>query len=308
MTYSFTSATAYGSLMLMGEHSVLHGAKAVVGATSQSLRASITPRDDRRITIQSNLGHYATQLDHIVPNHTFRFALGSIGYCQKQLPLSRGFDIHYQSTIPTTIGMGSSAATIVATTEACFQLCGEELDKHALWQHSQCIVRQIQGRGSGADLCAAIYGGLCVFNIHDGWTRAIDSPLMSTLYWALHYSGYKTTTDKVLKLTQQLEQQSPDKANAIYCTMATLTEDFITALDNQDPIRLGHSMHAYQQQMVALGVSDTMLDTMVKRLNHHSDIVAAKISGSGLGDCVLSVGTTKAVSILPECPHYHIPF
>ena len=52
-------ASAPGSLMLMGEHAVLHGKKALVCAIDQRISVSLTPREDARISIVSALGEYS---------------------------------------------------------------------------------------------------------------------------------------------------------------------------------------------------------------------------------------------------------
>jgi mevalonate kinase len=42
--------------------------------------------------------------------------------------------------------------------------------------------------------------------------------------------------------------------------------------------------------MVELNVSDAILDALVSRARAEIDVTAAKISGSGLGDCILAMG------------------
>ncbi len=52
----------------------------------------------------------------------------------------------------------------------------------------------------------------------------------------------------------------------------------------------------YQKLMTQLGVNDDTLESIINDLNGCLDIHAAKISGSGLGDCVLGIGKTKNCS------------
>ena len=302
-----TEASAYGSVMLMGEHSVLHGAKAVVSATEQTLTASIAARDDHIISIDSALGKYSAPITDLSANHTFRFVLASLRYCITNLHLTQGFHLDYRSTIPTTVGLGSSAASVVATVKACYQFVKQPIDNHQLWQICKTIIIAVQGRGSGADLCAAIYGGVCVFNTEQGLLARINSTLLSKLHWQLHYCGYKESTDKVLAKTAELEQQHPQKVTTIYQTMAKLTEDFIHYLEQENSTAVGQTMFAYQQQMVALQVSDKTLDGMVQQLQREPNIIGAKISGSGLGDCVLSVATVETQR-LTEHKSYALSF
>ena len=49
-------SSAPGSLMISGEHAVLHGRHALVGAVDQRVRVMLTPRADDTIRICSALG------------------------------------------------------------------------------------------------------------------------------------------------------------------------------------------------------------------------------------------------------------
>ena len=53
---------------------------------------------------------------------------------------------------------------------------------------------------------------------------------------------------------------------------------------------LGHVCSMQQGFMVALGVSTFLLDTLVWQLKELG-VLGAKISGSGLGDCVIGLGS-----------------
>jgi mevalonate kinase len=299
------SERAYANLMLIGEHSVLYGASAVVAATQQQLTATIKIRTDSQIHILSELENYSATINNLPPNKKLRFAIASIAYAIKHLKLKQGFELCYQSTIPTTIGMGSSAAVVVATIKACYRLSAIPIDNQQLWQHCKNIIIAVQGRGSGADLCASIYGGVCLFNTKQGFIRYLNSPLLSTHYWQLHYTGYKETTDNVLLKTKQFEQQSPETVKAIYQKMANLSNQFVTHFEQANPIALGETLNNYQKLMKALQVSDNTIDSMINKLQQHPTILGAKISGSGLGDCVLSLSSSNsAQTIIPEYKHY----
>ena len=53
---------------------------------------------------------------------------------------------------------------------------------------------------------------------------------------------------------------------------------------------MGRFMSKYQLLMEDLGVSDAKLDQMIRDARRHQGLLAAKISGSGLGDCILAFG------------------
>ncbi|MDX1353141.1 MAG: hypothetical protein R3254_09015, partial [Thiomicrorhabdus sp.] len=68
------------------------------------------------------------------------------------------------------------------------------------------------------------------------------------------------------------------------------------ALQNNQLDEFYQACHDYQYWMNELGVNDTTLQNLIDAMRSCPSISAAKISGSGLGDCVLGVGT------LNTCP------
>ena len=68
----------------------------------------------------------------------------------------------------------------------------------------------------------------------------------------------------------------------------------ITAARLRDWPVFAEQLNAYQDLMVELRVSDPMLDALVARARSEAGVMAAKISGSGLGDCILALGPLVA--------------
>jgi mevalonate kinase len=59
----------------------------------------------------------------------------------------------------------------------------------------------------------------------------------------------------------------------------------------------------YQGLMDALGVNDLALSDIIYSLRKSEVILGAKISGSGLGDCVIALGTDDSLAL----PYEMIP-
>src|SRR5438045_3958935 len=71
-------ASAPGSLMLLGEYAVLHGQHALVCAIDKRMTVTLSPRDDKKILIESALGHYETTLSDLKLVSPFRFVLATL--------------------------------------------------------------------------------------------------------------------------------------------------------------------------------------------------------------------------------------
>ena len=57
--------------------------------------------------------------------------------------------------------------------------------------------------------------------------------------------------------------------------------------------KLGQLMAVQQGLMTSLGVNQPRLQSMIDELNALPTILGAKISGSGLGDCVVGLGNVS---------------
>lgn len=277
-------ATAPGSIMITGEHAVVYGHKAIVAAIEQRISVTLTPRSDRLIRITSEIAEpLETSLDHLDSGGAYRFILAAIARYASEFPT--GFVLNITSQINPTLGLGSSAAVTVATLGALFRYLGKPtLDVHA---RAHAIILDIQGRGSGADLAASYQGGMLAYQAPP---KAMIQPLPHPPQLSLCYCGYKTPTAEVLeRIATRMEGQEVN-FDALYHDMGGEADNAIHAAETQDWARFATSLNGYQSLMEDLGVSDQTLDQIIAKARADKTVLAAKISGSGLGDCVVALG------------------
>jgi mevalonate kinase len=285
MTLRAVQASAPGSLMLMGEHAVLRGKPAIVCAISKRMKVKLTPRKDKSVQMHSALGEHETTLDELVPNESFRFVLGAIRACRKGL--SQGFELEIQSEMSHQMGLGTSAAVTVATLAALTGAQGKAIDPGKLLECGAKVIRKVQGGvGSGADVAASAYGGcLRFFAKTQEVVKLSPAPQLTVLY-----SGNKTPTPEVIAIVEKNRKKQP----AIYAKLDELIGDVVQqafeAATCGDWETLGRLMNINQGLMDALGVNNAKLAELVYKLREDPKILGSKISGSGLGDCVVGLG------------------
>ena len=117
---SCIKVSAPGSLMLTGEHAVLHGSPAATCAVDKRIYLTLTPRTDRKVHIESPLGSLDTTLDNLPQQGQFTFIIEAI----RQVRLNTGIDIKTESEFSSTVGLGSSAAVTVCICMALNTLKG----------------------------------------------------------------------------------------------------------------------------------------------------------------------------------------
>ncbi|WP_143821048.1 mevalonate kinase [Motiliproteus sp. MSK22-1] len=290
-------ASAPGTLMLMGEHSVLKGELAIACAVEQRIFVTLKPIEQRELQITSVLGDYQDSLDSIKDNTELRFALQAVRDVADQLP--SGLSLVIESEFSHQVGLGSSAAVTVAITAAIDHWLRGAVDKQAVFERSLAAMLSVQGRGSGTDIAASTYGALIAYRVEP----VEITPLACVPQIALFYCGYKTPTPEVLARVESEDRRFPELYGQLYRLMGKVTQQAVVAARSQDWPLLGQLMNYYQGLMDSLGVNDRKLADIIYRLRESDGVYGAKISGSGLGDCVISLGELQQLDI----PYEQIP-
>jgi mevalonate kinase len=265
--------SAPGSMMLFGEHSVLRGKHAIVLALAKRIYVTLEPRSDHLIRIDSHLGQLATSLSDIVVHPPFQYVLQTL----QSFPPSCGLNITITSEMSSTMGVGTSAAVVVALLGGLATLSGKNTDQ--LFTNALQIVRHVQGLGSGADIMASIKGGIGLYRAN----QYQSLPMPVTLFAA--YSGSKMATPEVVHHVSSQFANYPQLLQSLDDTNDVLALEAAKCLTNEKC--LGELLNAGAGIMEAFGVHTKQLAEFLWKLREQSHGV--KLSGSGLGDCAIGV-------------------
>ena len=273
--------------MLLGEHAVLHGELALVCAVSRRIHVTLTPRKDRTIRISSALGRHSTSVDKIKPSKPFRFVIAAIRKYARRLP--SGFDLKIDSKFSHKVGLGSSAAVTVALLAVLSKWLEGSFNQRKLLLDGVSVIRETQGLGSGADVAASVYGGIVSYR-----AKPIQAMKLNAAYpLTVIYSGSKMPTVEVVRLVEKSRKASPVVYGAIFRMMGQSSRQAAAAIRRKNWKAVGAIMNLNQLLMAASGVSNGKLAAIVRLLLSDPAILGAKISGSGLGDCVIGLGKAK---------------
>lgn len=280
-------ASAPGSLMLMGEHAVLHGKLALVCALDKRMIVTLEPRADNKIQITSALGSFTTKLSQLNITPPFQFVLATLKTFQKQMP--SGCSIAITSQFSDKIGFASSAAvtvSLIATLAAWLNVSLSPLD---MIHTAIKIVRQVQGLGSGADVAACVIGGIIAYKASPLSIEKLPYSYPLTIV----YSGSKTPTVEVVKHVEKYFKSQPALFEQVCQLIGLCSEQARKAICSENWIEVGKIMTIHQGLMDALQVNTPQLATIIQALMSFPSILGAKISGSGLGDCVVGLGSLE---------------
>lgn len=295
---SAITTSAPGSLMLLGEHAVLHGKQALVCAINRRITVHLSPLPDRTVRVLSALGDYVSTLDELAGYPSLKFVLQAVRRHLDRIP--SGFELRIDSEFSADIGFGSSAAVTVATHAALMRwINGKVPRREDVFNAALETVHAVQGRGSGADLAASVFGGIVGFSTHPEF-----EPVEVSLPLTAVYCGYKTPTVEVIQKVEALRSEDPAKYDRIYSEMDMGVREALAALKEEDWTLFGLTLDRGQQLMDEMGVNTPELQEIVTELRNHPDISGAKISGSGLGDCAVGIGNAPLAEL--GYPVYHL--
>lgn len=292
------TVSAPGSLMLLGEHAVLHGHRALVCAINRCITVHLSPLEREEVRIESSLGNYMCPLRNLVDHPSLRFVIQAVQQHADQV--TSGFELRIDSEFSPEIGFGSSAAVTVATHAAILAwMKGEAPEKTLLFDMALETVHAVQGRGSGADLAASVFGGIVGYTMEPTFEHVpVTMPLTAV------YCGYKMPTPDVIMKVEQTRIENPTRYARIFSDIDTDVGEAIDRLRNHDWPAFGQIMGRNQQRMNEMGVNTPELQDIVDALQKAPDVFGAKISGSGLGDCAVGIGYADLNNM--DYPGYHL--
>ncbi|MGB0733550.1 MAG: mevalonate kinase family protein, partial [Pontibacterium sp.] len=213
-------ATAPGSIMLMGEHAVLFGERAIACAVDKYITVTLTPVESDQISVNSALGTYQGSLTQLSDCAELSFVVAALRRFANRLP--SGFVMNIEAGFSHTVGLGSSAAVTAAVVAVLRKVCSLTTAPADIFDDALNVVHSVQnGRGSGTDLVASIYGGLVAYTVSPRQITPLNEGLPPI---SLFYAGYKTKTPDVLAKVEAYTQNHQSLFGGVYRLMGQTTE------------------------------------------------------------------------------------
>ncbi len=285
------TVSAPGKLMIFGEHAVVYDRPCLVTAVDQRMRATVELTDDNAFHLDApevNVSGYKRPMTELgtgdIPKGAKFVEIAVKNFIEKY-PFSSGIQIVTASDFSSLFGFGSSSASTVCVLKALSELTGKILDNKALFDLAYKTVLDVQGKGSGFDVAAAIYGGTLYF-VTGG--NIIEPLQVDTMPLVIGYTGVKADTVTLMTAVAEKMKAQPERVGRIYDAIAKLTEEAKTKLLEGDWERVGRLMDFNQDYLRDVGVSSEILEALISAAKS-AGAFGAKLSGAGGGDCMISV-------------------
>ncbi|MDO8583338.1 MAG: mevalonate kinase [bacterium] len=285
------TVSAPGKLMLLGEHAVVYNHPCLVTAVDQRMRATVETLDVLEFQLEAEdvkvIG-YKKPLSELgvgdIPKGA-QFVEIALKNINEQYPIKTGIKITTTSEFSSQFGFGSSSASTVCTVKAVSEILGLKLSNKEIFDISYKTVLDIQGKGSGFDVAAAVFGGTLYF-VTGG--KVIEPLSLKSLPLIIGYSGVKADTVTLVNKVKESFANRQDRLTEIYNGIEVLVNDAKDALIKMDWKKFGELMNENQKYLVELGVSIEKLDSMIKGALD-AGAYGAKLSGAGGGDCMIVI-------------------
>jgi mevalonate kinase len=294
MTRSRASAPA--KVILFGEHFVVYGNPAILASINRRITVDARKIDEDKIVIKSDIG-FAGEYDTSGFKATeggmeAKRALDPLHIAARRVLLTRnkktGLEIAISSSVPPGIGLGSSAASCVATTAAVNSLFQKKPSRQEICELAIKSERLIHKNSSGADCYVCTFGGLVHYYKANGFKIETNGPLALVIASTeIRHStgdlvaGVKKFKDRNESLFQSLAKQAAD-----ICAQAQ--KEIAAGRRN----KLGALMNENQAILRKIGVSHQKLDDLLD-ICSKAGALGAKITGAGGGGAVIALGASR---------------
>ena len=257
---------AAGKVILLGEHGVVYGRRALALPIPDAVRVSVDASESRQ---------------HDLPDKFVDTLLRELGIDDRK------WRIRIDSLLPLGKGLGSSAAIAVAVARAFNAKCSLGLDDLRINEIAFASEKLAHGTPSGIDNTLATYAKPMLFRnrgtLEFDELRPGDTPPL-VVAW-----GDETgrTSEQVTGVRQRRER-AVEHFDAVFDEMDALSRDGARHLEAADWIALGGLMNICHGLLNAIGVSTPGLESMVSiaRIN---GALGAKLTGAGGGGSVIAL-------------------
>jgi mevalonate kinase len=190
--------------------------------------------------------------------------------------------VYINSQIPSSSGLGSSAAVTVATLSAINDEFSLHKNREDIANMAFEIEKNVQkGRASPTDTTVSMYGGLVLIT---GGSRRRLPP--QNLHLVVGDSLVSHSTVKMVELVSEEKKKHPEIIDPILDAIEGVSMSAIHHLDN--PKELGRYMNMNHALLEALGVGHPQISRIVLA-SRAAGALGAKITGAGGGGCMVAL-------------------
>jgi mevalonate kinase len=295
-------ASAPAKVILFGEHFVVYGNPAILASINKriSVSACTIMDNEGKIAIRSDIGvagQYKNdgEFNSLEGGLEAKAVLDPLYSAIKRVLLIRnqktGIDIGISSKVPPGIGLGSSAASCVATVAAVDSL----FQKKPISRQKVCKLaieseRLIHQRTSGADCYVSTFGGLIQYRTKSKDFKKLEAK--ASLLLVVASTGVKHSTAEVVASVKRFKDRNKMLFERLERRASDICLQASTALASGKCDKIGELMDENQIILQQIGVSHYKAEDLID-MCRKAGAIGAKITGAGGGGAVIALAATN---------------
>ncbi len=290
-----TGATAFGKLILLGEHAVVYGSPALV--LGVELRCDATLERGGSGQHLRLLDRQCNAADDDALSRAFSALLQAGG-------APDGLTVTVTGNLPPGVGLGFSAAAAVATARAVGALVGD-VSEQAVRRRATAWECVFHGNPSGVDVAAAMFGGCTRFlreqrSSADAPPQLRRVPVRLPLSLCVGLTGTRSSTKTMVEGLAALHERKTEMVDRSVEAIATLVDNAATAVEEGNLGALGELMDMNQMLLAGLMLSTSAIERMLVAARE-AGALGAKLTGAGGGGAVVALtGSGPGASAVAE--------
>ncbi len=286
-------ASAPGKIHLIGEHSSVYGAPAILIAISKRISVKLTRTSGRSFPVREKKLYQAL------------FAIQKFLKQNYGIPVERLL-IEVAGDLLVGRGMGSSAAISAAMAGALFELHKLPVGIDEIFSAAYEGEKVFHGNPSGGDLAACVYGGVIYFRKETEQIKLVKKIAMSSKipskFIVIDTGKPSESTKEMVAFVGEKMKKNPKLILQFVKDQENLTKKMADSLISGDVKEFEKGLSEAQVNLEKTGVVGKNARGIIAKLKKQG--FAAKISGGGgikTGSGVIVTGFTKDKEVLGYC-------
>ncbi len=275
---------SHAKVILLGEHAVVYGHPGIA-LPFLPLTVQATIQHDEDFYLES--AFYEGLMRQLPDELLFLYAFVQQLSNELKSPPGR---LHLHNMIPTSAGLGSSAAIADAITQSMFDWMEQPLSKAKRFEWTQISEKMVHGNPSGID-------ALMVQSDTPYWFAKGQQPKPISMTikgcFMIIDSGIPGKTKEAIgRVAKQYMQNTAQVHLESIGLMVPLMEEALLHEDEADLARLMNQTHYHLQE---LSLSHPVIDDIIEQCLSLG-ATGAKLTGGGLGGSILVYAPTHAIA------------
>ena len=303
MDVKTTEFSAPGKIILFGDHAVVYDRPAIAAAIDIRARSLVSESSTKisTLSVPDLYQNKQFRMNQTIFPEDLTALKFTIDNLVSSSDLNKYFDIEITSEIPSSVGLGSSAAVSVALVASLFSFLRKPFDLEKIKEMAHEAEKIIHSFPSGIDTAISTYGGGILYE--KKITRNLSFEL-SSAYIVITNSLIQRNTKDIVEKVKKKFDKNPSSTGEIFDNIHNIVLEAEKALMGEDLIEIGNLMHSNHNQLKLLGVSHDYLD-LIGDILKGEGALGSKLTGAGEGGCVISLfddyyKASKAIELMKE--------